>query len=282
MGCGGSRVIEEVIDCPLKYNIEPIKFPFVDINFFDFQNTIEKLEIIRQKIIDGMDELIILSGASAYISPNLENCFYFLCWKISSDNNGKYIDSGITFDVESKSIILKGDKNTEEIKNAFIKFNQYVEQIWNIKDELFNLSQNLSNLNKNNADNMERYCNQIFASFYKENIQIIPGKIYILRNNLQKGIIAEKISELLKTEICKNLEFINSIPNIIKEKIKDFDDIGHKSSINKYNSILEIVWHNLPPSKRYGSDMKSGLRYRENIIENKKRKKLKNLKRLMN
>jgi hypothetical protein len=74
MGCGGSRTKLEGVDLPLDHWMEPTGVEECDKGFKEAGELMVSLEIVRSKVVDDFDELVVCTGASAYKNPDLEKC----------------------------------------------------------------------------------------------------------------------------------------------------------------------------------------------------------------
>lgn len=123
MGCGGSKVQLEGVDCPLDYWIEPLDIPEIDSKTAPASDAIKDLEDMREKIVDKRDEIFVSTGAIAHRNPNIYKAGMCLLWKLSADNAGQINDAGIVY--EQKSMAANGKKNSPEAVAAAKAFFEY-------------------------------------------------------------------------------------------------------------------------------------------------------------
>jgi hypothetical protein len=74
MGCGGSRTKLEGVDMPLDHWMEPTGIEELDKDFKEASDVIAQLESVRVKSVDDFDEVVIVTGATAYKNPDFEKC----------------------------------------------------------------------------------------------------------------------------------------------------------------------------------------------------------------
>jgi hypothetical protein len=74
MGCGGSRTKLEGVDQPLDSWMEPVGCAETDKKFKEVSELIADLEAVRANCVDEFDELVVLSGATAYKQPCAKAC----------------------------------------------------------------------------------------------------------------------------------------------------------------------------------------------------------------
>lgn len=142
MGCSGVWISPDYnydkINDPLNFVLKPLesirKRSIINnevINsIFDRASDIMKLiEKQRENVIDKFDQVILATGASVYINPNISHCLRCLLFKIAYDLNGDIQSANITHIEDTPYIsIVKHNLQPDTIEAIDLFFN-YIEDV---------------------------------------------------------------------------------------------------------------------------------------------------------
>ena len=283
MGCGGSKVEEEGIQAPLDHWMEKLDIETLDELFAGASKTIEQVEETRELVVDKRDELILSSGACSYMAPKIQHSFYGICWKLSADNKGKFIDCEIGLDVgEDVSLKLSGKNNSAEAVNAFNQFNDFMKGIAGLPEKMKEISDNVVQLSKDITENPSAILDQIKAAVTDDPFKAM-AVIKKATANIDKVKKLVMITPKIVEELTLTMGFLMEIPAFLKDldKLKVVDEIGAKANKHKYVKSHDITWHLMEDKKeRFGTKPQHGVKYCEERKDAKKvmKEKIKNKK----
>ena len=127
MGCGGSKVEEEGgVQAVIDHFMEMLEIEKLDEIFENASKISEAVEDIRTLVIDNKDDLIASSGSCSYIEPKIQQSFYGVCWKLSADNKGKFIDYR---ENRGKPVIFRRNTVLNTTENVLNKLPASAEQL---------------------------------------------------------------------------------------------------------------------------------------------------------
>jgi hypothetical protein len=275
MGCGGSKIEEEGIQAPLDHLMEKLEIEKLDEIFDNASKITEAVEEIRNLVIDNKDELIATSGACSYIDPKIQHSFYGICWKLSADNKGKFIDAGIEWDSENNSLALTGPNNSAEALNAFNQFNDFVKGVITLPEKMKEIADQVQELHKNISEDPQGILDQVKEAV-TDNPFKLAGVLKKTHSNISKIKNVVSVTPKLAEELTIILDFLKDIPAFLKDldKIKQIDVIGEKANKQKYVQAHEITWYLMEDTKlRFGTKPQQGLKFWDERRHNKKEKK---------
>jgi|LauGreDrversion4_2_1035121.scaffolds.fasta_scaffold112220_2 hypothetical protein len=246
MGCGGSRVEETGVHAPLDHWMATIGVEEVDQFFSEASETIKSAEDVREIIVDRRDYLIVDSGACTYKEPTLKECFFGVCWKLSADNGGKFLDAGFKPAPDLKGLVLEGKKNSSEAMKAYKDFNDYINGLIEIEGKMTTLKTNGEKLGQTLKDKKEEMLTKVNEKFSSDPL-VIPKKTKDLTGNISRVTTAVETIGKLSEEYAKSIAFLKEIGGILNqpEEISKIDEIGKKAVENKHVRAYAIVFHNI-------------------------------------
>ena len=272
MGCGGSKDNEEGLHAKLRNDMRHLDAENLDNLFKEAGEVIEQIEMLREIIVDNRDDLVMNSGACSLTDPTLLDCIYGICWKLSADNSGNFIDADIDMDLDAKCVVVKGKKNSAESTSAIESMNEYAKGIVELPDKMTDLAEKMQGLANTFTDNLGSYTSELTEKFAGNPLKI-PGKISILRDNVSRITKAATLVPKLVAELTNNVKFIvDEVPKLFKngEKILAIDDKGKKAHKDKHTRAYEIVWNSIEDVKRrHGKKPEDGLKFWDQRKKNK-------------
>jgi hypothetical protein len=280
MGCGSSREKEETgIAAVLDSNMEKLNIEKLDSIFENAGQIIEKVEGLRSLIVDDKDELIIGSGACSYLEPKLNDAFYGICWKLSADNKGKFLDAGLDFDIENTCLIVTGTNNSEEATKAFDQFNAFIKGVIGLSSEMMELSETVQQLSKDITENPQGIIEEVKNTDTSNPFELASTvkNAYSNIDNVRKVVV---VIPALSVELASTLAFLKEIPVILSDstKLSKIDEVGKKACQHKYTEANVITWQLMEdPKMRFGTKPQDGIKNWEDKRKNKQetKKKLK-------
>jgi hypothetical protein len=246
MGCGGSRVEETGVHAPLDHWMAKIGIEEVDQAFSEASETIKSAEEMREIIVDRRDHLIVDSGACTYKEPSLKSCFYGVCWKLSADNEGKFIDAGFMPAPDLKGFVLEGKKNSSEAMKAYKEFNEYIIGLIEIEEKMTNLKTKGEQLGKTMIDKKEEMLTKVNEKFSSDPL-VAPKKVKDLAGNITRVNTAVSTIAKLSEEYSNSIVFLKEMGGILKqpEEISKIDEVGKKAVENKHVRAYSICFHSI-------------------------------------
>jgi hypothetical protein len=144
MGCGGSRTKLEGSDNPIEHWIEKTGIEDIDKAYEQAVSYLIDVENIRSYTVDELEELALLTGASAYKQITLEKCYvsFFYNAEVESDQYYKKIsiaDSAPHFTGPE----LKNNKRAYEVLADYTKKCDTIKTKNDIKEKLEHLQNEL-------------------------------------------------------------------------------------------------------------------------------------------
>ena len=252
MGCGGSRVNEPDVDSPLNWLMEATSAEKLDAIFIRASPIIQNLETLRDAVVDKLNEVIIETGASSHIKPTLKTCIKSFLLKLAVDNGGDVAASG--FIVENLDETEKGYKhvfhlnakhNSADALNAFAKLNSYIINLQKLKYEEINnqvnsLKEEIKDLNLLKSE-LKNGLGELGKN-NEENLMMIPGKVKIFNDNIDKINKAIETNRLLIPEITKSLEYLNNF-NLTKlvEKYSKINTQVKEAIKKSYQDLMKLL-----------------------------------------
>jgi hypothetical protein len=168
MGCGSSKTKLDPLHTPLDCEMKETGVESVDNTFSSASKLIEKLEKIRSALIDGRDGLIIKTGASAYLKPDLNACLTSYFWLVSTYTQGGLQKLKIDITDEAPFFKISGC-DIKKVNTATNTLTEYIKGVWAIKDEceaiceeMNSLSETISNESGNYIDQVKESCSEDF------------------------------------------------------------------------------------------------------------------------
>ena len=276
MGCGGSKVEEEGgVQAVIDHFMEKLEIEKLDEIFENASKISEAVEDIRTLVIDNKDDLIASSGACSYIEPKIQQSFYGVCWKLSADNKGKFIDAAIEWDSENNSLTVTGQNNSAEAVNAFNQFNDFVKGVIGLPEKMKEISDQVQELSKNISEDPQSILDQV-----KEAVTDDPIKLAAVLKKTHSNIAKVKnlvmVTPKIAEELTVVLGFLKDIPAFLKDldKIKQIDEVGEKANKHKYVQAHEITFYLMEDTKlRFGTKPQQGLKYWDERKHKKKEQK---------
>jgi hypothetical protein len=160
MGCGSSRTKLDILQTPLNFHMDTTGVESVDTTFSNASGIIEKLENMRVALIDNRDILIVKTGASAYQHPDTHACLLSYFWLVSTYTNGSLknlkinmTDSAPFFEIQG----LEGKKVTKAHETLV----NYIKGVWEIKDQVESISEEMNTLSETIANESSSYMDQV-------------------------------------------------------------------------------------------------------------------------
>lgn len=258
MGCGGSRDKEKGVHAPLDHWMATIGVESIDQTFTDSVKTIESAEELRAIIIDNRDALVISSGACSVPEPTIMDCFKGVCWKLSADNDGKFLDAGFT--MSEGDFKLEGKKNSAEGKQAYEELEAYVKSLasMQMQEKLENLGKVGKEMATQFVEKAPEMMTQLTDSFKDKPLQL-PWKLKDLKSNIEKCVNAAACIALLVKEMTNFLSCFKTLSEFFSEVAK-IDEVGLKAHKAKQVKAYEIVWNYITdPKMKYGKKADDGL-----------------------
>jgi hypothetical protein len=170
MGCGACRMVfEENTDSPLDPNLTNIPMTgTLQISEIEMLNKlydsasikIQMIELMRESIIDKLDELIYNTGACVFYNPDIVSCIRCILWKVSADSDGNIRKAHINFIEDEPFIQIKGEKNcnlknqTKLLVNLLIS---YISDLFLLKNQIKKIDQAIPELVYIISENNENY-----------------------------------------------------------------------------------------------------------------------------
>jgi hypothetical protein len=250
MGCGGSREKETGVHAPLDHWMAVIGIEDVDQIFKDASETIKAAEDLREMVVDNMDKLILHSGACAYKEPTLKDCFMGICWKLSADNGGKFLDAGFSLGPDMKSLTLEGKKNSAEVLKAYHEFNSYISGMMELEEKITNIKTKGDELMQSMKEKGGELTEKVTDQF-KSDIFTLPGKLKDIGGNLNRVTTAATCIAKLLEEFTKRISFLKELAAFFTqtEELTKIDQIGKKAFESKHVKAHEICWQNITDPK---------------------------------
>jgi hypothetical protein len=259
----------------LDHFMEKLEIEKLDEIFENASKITEAVEDIRTIVIDNKDDLIASSGACSYTEPKIQHSFYGICWKLSADNNGKFIDAGIEWDSENNCLTVTGQNNSAEAVNAFNLFNDFVKGVISLPGKMKEISEQVQELSKNVSEDPQSILDQV-----KEAVTDDPFKLAAVLKKTHANIAKVKnlaiITPKIAEELTVILDFLKDIPMFFKDldKIKQIDLVGEKANKHKFVQAHDITWNLMEDTKlRFGTKSQQGLKYWDERKHKKKEQK---------
>lgn len=275
MGCSGSKTSDDgLLYTQTDYDMtDPgIAFDKLGELFKDASTSIKELEELRKIIIDNRDELVIVTGASSFIDPTIENCLKCLLWLISFDNEGNISEAGIECDTEGKKISLTGNKTSSQTQTALTEYQKYLNSLTENNQKLSQISEKLIEL-KDKFTNGNELENEYVSKLKESGTDQVSKYLSQFRKNVDKLKRACITSNKLKDEVKLAFDTFNDIPALISDKTRrnKIDKIGCKALTFAYVKPNEISWNLIDDVKqRYGKNPEEGLKFWDNRMNQKK------------
>lgn len=261
MGCCGSNTGLEGVHKPIDSNMEEVGIESLDSFFKNAEEVCESIEEMREQIIDGMDEMLVQTGGIAHLDPTFEKGFWALCWKISADNKGKFVDAGYKLDTTNFDLTLTGKNNSPEAIKAFETMKTYVKDFVKLQDKGKELGEKVQKLVEDVSSNSEKYITEVKEKYSSD--FLAAGKAALkLKDNLMNikdaGAAAPKMVEFLASQLA----FLKDTPKMVTDldTLKKIDEVGDKANKAKKTDSVEIAWtYGFAPKERYGKTFKECL-----------------------
>ena len=160
MGCGSSRTKLDPLNTPLNYHMDTTGVESVDSTFSNASGIMEKLENIRVALIDNRDTLVVKTGASAYLNPDMHACLLSYFWLVSTYSNGalKNLKINITDDVPFFEIQGLDGKKVTKANETLIN---YIKGVWEVKNQVESVSEEMNTLSETIANESGNYIDQV-------------------------------------------------------------------------------------------------------------------------
>jgi len=271
MGCGGSREKETGVHAPLDHWMHTLGIDELDTIFTEASEVIKEVEELREIIVDHKDHLIIDSGACSYAEPTVNECLFGILWKLSADNNGKILDAEISFDLESHSMLIQGQKTSAEGVKAFNGMNDYVKGIIALPEKCTNVTQKIMDLSKKIVENPSELTEKVTEKF-KEELLSLPRMLSRTKDNIDNIRKAAAVAPKLVEELMNNIAFLKQVPGILKDAVKltEVDTVGSNANKNKKVKAYEITWEQITdPKMKYGKLAHDGFNLWTQRVTNK-------------
>ena len=271
MGCGGSREKETGLHAPMEHTMTNIGIEDIDQFFKDASDLIKTAEEMRELIVDNMDKLVVSSGACAYKDPLLRDCTMGICWKISADNQGKFVEGAFKVDSNFK-VSMEGKNNSPEVSKACQELNTYFTELLEAEEKVTMLSAKGEDLLKNIKEKGGEMTGKVNEHFRSE-ILSLPKKLRDIAKNVSLVTTACTNISKLSTFFVNNIAFIKELSSILNDAEK-IDAVGKKAYESKKVKAYEIVWNQIKEtSKREGKKPEDGLHFWNERIKRKAARK---------
>ena len=239
MGCGACRIIfEENSDSPLDAKLIKLRssnsFKMSEIEMLNelydkASITIEMIELMRETIIDKLDELIYNTGACVFHNPDIITCIRCVLWKISASSEGNIKKAELKLLDEEPFIQINGenkfDPNTRLIINLLIN---YISEVYSLKNQIKKIDQNLPKLVYIITENNENYLFGARKDADEEN----ENNPSIFKTSNESQI---EIFNLIRNNNSKIKRAMNLFPDLVRLHGLTFGKIRYEFSIYKNN-----------------------------------------------
>jgi hypothetical protein len=132
----------------------------VDTVFTNASSIMEKLENIRVALIDNRDSLVVKTGASAYLKPDMHACLLSYFWLVSTLSNGALSKLKITMIEEAPFFQIQG-LDGKKVTKATDTLVNYIKGVWTIKNDIEGISEEISTLSETIANDSSNYIDQV-------------------------------------------------------------------------------------------------------------------------
>lgn len=220
MGCSSTHIIESFLE-----HTNPIQLTNIDNidKLKHAQNLISIIIKIKNRIVYIFHKLIYSTGAFIYFKPLISHCLQNILYKISTENNGCFSNSGISYCEESPFLKVNFSKLSIESSKLFNELFNFINELKGYKTILKNIDNDLPSLV------YLEYENNLKIS--KRNLRKINNGVSLFRQLLS---VRQQIWAEYKNEI---LLFINENEKYLDE----INEIGKLASQKKLNDICEIA-----------------------------------------
>jgi len=276
MGCGACRMVfEEKTDSPLDPNLSKIPMTGT-LNILEIETLnklyekasikIQMIELLRESIIDKLDDLIYNTGACVFYNADIVSCIRCILWKISADSDGNIRKAHVNFIEDEPFIQIKGEKNcnlknqTKLLVNLLIN---YISDLYSLKNQIKKIDQAIPELVYIISENNENYLfgirkkenenefleegdndNGVLDQFIFKNKSYLPIINLIRKNNLKIKRSMDLFADLLtihQININKiRYEFSSLRTNL--ENLINIDKVGIQAYEKNIEDVYEICY----------------------------------------
>lgn len=265
MGCDipiGTNI--EYYESSLQTKFYKLKINEVNLKFEEFQPLLERIENIRNFLINERDLLIFKSGNCCSTHPCFSGILFSFLIFLSSESNGDIQKYQIYFNTGQPpyfSISNAKEKSDSQILSEEI--NKYIEKLIETKCELSKIKTEYRKATSDLSLNYNMYKSLLNNSDIEE-MNKFDENCKIIRK-----IAGTQLLEKLEGICNEDYNYLDKFPDDLenKEFMNKVKEIGKNNFDNGYSSQYEITFFGLDEGNRYGFSPKDGKYFYEDKLK---------------